>query len=69
MGNKGSGKTPSANDQRSVSKNPNNPAHKSSQDNRANQMNKEHAPSKGPGNTIPGGAPGSGQPGSNPPKH
>ncbi|WP_141331907.1 hypothetical protein [Myxococcus sp. AB025B] len=69
MGNKGSGKMPSANDQRSVSKNPNNDAHKSSQDNRANQLNKEHAPSKGPGNTIPGGAPGSGQPGSNTPKH
>lgn len=32
---------------RSNSKNPNNPAHKAGQDNRANQLNPDHLPSKG----------------------
>ncbi|WP_164011851.1 hypothetical protein [Pyxidicoccus trucidator] len=36
---KDSGKTPNPNDQRSDTKNPNNPAQKASQDNRSNQMN------------------------------
>ncbi|MCP3142920.1 hypothetical protein [Pyxidicoccus xibeiensis] len=36
---KDSGKTPSPNDQRSNTKNPNNPAQKSAQENRSNQMN------------------------------
>lgn len=35
------------NDQRSDVKNPNNPAQKSAQDNRANQLNPNHAPTKG----------------------
>lgn len=34
------------NDQRSNSKNPNNPAQKSGQDNRSNQLNPNHQPSK-----------------------
>jgi len=36
-----------ANDQRSDVKNPNNPAQKEAQDNRANQLNPNHADSKG----------------------
>ena len=39
-GGKGSGK--SANDQRSNSMNPNNPAHQASTDNRSNQLNPNH---------------------------
>ena len=39
--------SPSSNDNRSNSKNPNNPAQKASQDNRANQKNPNHNPSKG----------------------
>jgi hypothetical protein len=35
------------NDQRSNVKNPNNPAQKAAQDNRANQLNPNHAPTKG----------------------
>lgn len=35
------------NDQRSNTKNPNNPAQKSAQDNRANQKNPNHQPTKG----------------------
>ncbi|NTX10676.1 hypothetical protein HUA74_35680 [Myxococcus sp. CA051A] len=58
MGNKGSGKTPSANDQRSDTKNPNNPSQKSAQDNRSNQMNPNHGGSKSPPSTTPGGTPG-----------
>jgi hypothetical protein len=34
------------NDQRSDAKNPNNPAHKSAQDNKSNQQNPNHADSK-----------------------
>lgn len=34
------------NDQRSDVKNPNNPAHKQDQDNRANQKNPNHKPTK-----------------------
>jgi hypothetical protein len=37
---------PKPNDQRSNVKNPNNPAHKQAGDNRANQMNPKHSPSK-----------------------
>lgn len=37
---------PTPNDQRSDTKNPNNPDHKSAQDNRANQINPNHAPTK-----------------------
>lgn len=40
-------KKQSPNDQRSDSKNPNNPAHKKSQDNKSNQKNPNHAQSKG----------------------
>lgn len=40
-------KIPSPNDQRSNVKNPNNPAHDAARDNRANQLNPNHAPSKG----------------------
>jgi len=39
-------KTPSPNDNRSNTKNPNNPAHKAAQDNRANQKNPNHKPTK-----------------------
>lgn len=39
--------TPTPNDQRSDVKNPNNPAQKSAQDNKANQLNPNHQPSKG----------------------
>lgn len=42
-----SDKTPNPNDQRSDTKNPNNPAHKVAQDNRANQLNPNHQPTKG----------------------
>lgn len=38
--------TPTPNDQRSDVKNPNNPANKSAQDNRANQLNPNHQPTK-----------------------
>jgi len=38
---------PSPNDQRSDTKNPNNPAHKQADDNRSNQLNPNHGPSKG----------------------
>ncbi|MFX1239202.1 MAG: hypothetical protein ACFFAS_00010 [Promethearchaeota archaeon] len=41
---KGKGRTP--NDDRSDSKNPNNPANKPSVDNRANQLNPNHPESK-----------------------
>jgi hypothetical protein len=37
----------SGNDQRSNSKNPNNPAKKSAQDNRANQINPNNSATKG----------------------
>ncbi len=40
-------KSPSPNDQRSNTMNPNNPAHKATRDNRANQLNPNHAPTKG----------------------
>lgn len=40
-------KSPSPNDQRSNVKNPNNPAFDAARDNRANQLNPNHAPSKG----------------------
>lgn len=39
--------TPTPNDQRSDVKNPNNPAQKQAQDNRANQLNPNHQPTKG----------------------
>ena len=39
--------TPTPNDQRSNTKNPNNPAHKQAQDNRSNQLNPNHQPTKG----------------------
>lgn len=39
-------KKPSPNDQRSNTKNSNNPAHKADRDNRANQLNPNHAPTK-----------------------
>ncbi|MFP2928872.1 hypothetical protein ACLESO_27470 [Pyxidicoccus sp. 3LG] len=48
---KDSGKTPSPNDQRSNTKNPNNPAQKSAQENRSNQMN----PNNNPRHNTPGG--------------
>ncbi len=38
---------PSPNDQRSNVKNPNNPAFKHNLDNRANQLNPNHAPTQG----------------------
>lgn len=41
------GSSQNPNDQRSDSKNPNNPAHKQGQDNRSNQLNPNHAPTKG----------------------
>ncbi|TXT58950.1 MAG: hypothetical protein BAJALOKI2v1_280041 [Promethearchaeota archaeon] len=41
------GKNRSSNDDRSDSKNPNNPAHKAAMDNRSNQLNPEHRESKG----------------------
>ena len=41
------GDEPTPNDQRSNVKNPNNTAHKSAQDNRANQQNPEHRPKIG----------------------
>ncbi|WP_342377484.1 hypothetical protein NVS55_39245 [Myxococcus stipitatus] len=71
MGNKGSGKTPSGNDSRSDTKNPNNPAHKSAHDNRSNQMNPNHSPTKGPGGASPANNPpgGGGRPGSDSSKH
>lgn len=58
---KDSGKTPTPNDQRSDTKNPNNPAQKASQDNRSNQMNPNNPrhSSNTPG-TGGGTAPGSG---------
>ena len=40
---------PRPNDQRSDAKNPNNPAHKSGRDNRANQLNPNHRPTSGGG--------------------
>lgn len=40
-------RTPKPNDQRSNVKNPNNPAFKSARDNRANQLNPNHRPTKG----------------------
>jgi hypothetical protein len=40
-------KSPSPNDQRSNTMNPNNPAHKATRDNRANQLNPNHPPTKG----------------------
>ena len=39
-------KGPTPNDQRSNVKNPNNVDHRAAQDNRANQMNPNHAPTK-----------------------
>lgn len=48
-------KTPTPNDQRGDSKNPNNPAHKAAQDNRSNQLNPNHAPTKGGGGSKPSG--------------
>lgn len=39
--------TPTPNDQRSDVKNPNNPAHKQAQDNRADQLNPNHQPTTG----------------------
>lgn len=39
-------KQPTPNDQRSNVKNPNNPAFKKDQDNRANQLNPNHEPTK-----------------------
>ena len=39
--------TPTPNDQRSNVKNPNNPAQKSAQDNRSDQLNPNHQPTKG----------------------
>lgn len=38
------GKTTTSNDQRSVVKNPNNPAHTAATDNRGNQLNPNHTP-------------------------
>ena len=46
------GKTPTPNDQRSVDKNPNNPAHKDANDNRANQINPEHTRTNPPAKTV-----------------
>ena len=43
---------PSPNDQRSNAKNPNNPAFKAAQDNRANQLNPNHMPTKGPDHPV-----------------
>lgn len=40
-------KGPTPNDQRSDVKNPNNPAHRAATDTRANQLNPNHAPTKG----------------------
>lgn len=40
-------KIPTSNDQRSNVKNPNNPLHKSAQNNKANQINPNHYPTKG----------------------
>jgi hypothetical protein len=59
---KDSGKTPTPNDQRSNTKNPNNPAQKASQDNRSNQMNPNNPRhnSSGGGDTGSGTTPGSG---------
>ena len=41
-----SDKNRTPNDQRSDAKNPNNPEHKAGQDNRSNQLNPNHAPTK-----------------------
>jgi hypothetical protein len=43
----------SPNDQRSNSKNPNNPAHKSAQDNRSNQLNPNQQPRHDPDSRTP----------------
>lgn len=59
---KDSGKTPTPNDQRSNTKNPNNPAQKASQDNRSNQMNPNSPRHNTPGG---GGGTGGGTPGGN----
>ncbi len=58
----GSGRTPTPNDQRSNTKNPNNPAQKAAQDNRSNQLN-PNSP-RHSSNTQGGGTGGS-TPGSN----
>jgi len=50
-----SAKTPNPNDQRSDVKNPNNPAHKSDQDNTANQKNPNHPEYKGDASKDAGG--------------
>ena len=42
-------KTRTPNDQRSDVKNPNNPEHDAARDNRANQLNPNHAPTRGDG--------------------
>jgi hypothetical protein len=50
------GKTPTPNDQRSVVKNPNNPAHTAATDNRGNQLNPNHTTTNPPAKTGGGGS-------------
>lgn len=50
------GKTPTPNDQRSVVKDPNTTAHKEAQDNRGNQLDPNHEPTKPPAKTGGGGS-------------
>ena len=49
-------KSPKQNDQRSNALNPNNPAHKSGQDNKANQANPNHQPTNPPAEKTDGKA-------------
>lgn len=60
-------KNPSPNDQRSHSKNPERPEHKSAQDNRSNPMNPNH-PHSQPQTPSPGNK-GDTSGGNGPPKH
>ena len=49
-------KSPKQNNQRSNSLNPNNPAHKAGQDNKANQQNPNHQPTNPPAEKTDGKA-------------